>query len=250
MITPELMDFLQLDEELKSYDMSITGQATPFETERQEEVIDFLARTGGKEDIPFDLQQKLDRRAAVVSAREEEERLDEESRAFQTPFKSQPTGKYYRLPYEKKYREAEEVVPFWRKGGGRADQKELEDLYGPKKRQEGYLSPMGESMQKGKDFTAEQKDKQAKVQAAQAAVISINDGSFDKKLKGAIGSQVYDFWSANKARGKLDTKQMLSYLAQEFPDPSAGREAAEVLYGLEYKNIQSSKLKPKSEDKA
>jgi hypothetical protein len=61
-------------------------------------------------------------------------------------------------------------------------------------------------------------------------------------LKTPVGSAVEQLYKANKAKGNQTNKELLSYIAKEFPRVEDQQTATTALFGLSYKDELSGKL--------
>ena len=149
----------------------------------------------------------LDRAIMNATATREQGMVAGEIREADRPFQ---------YPIEKR---GGENVPFFRKPGGRADVRAVE-----------------------KRLDAEQRDKQFKIGAAEEAQKLYGTPDFDKMLSSEVGKAVSDLYEANKAKGDESGKEVLSYIAQEYPRQKDQRTAAVVFYGLGYGDKKSGYL--------
>ena len=92
-------------------------------------------------------------------------------------------------------------------------------------------------------MTPEQKDAQIKVRAAMKAKQMYEAGEVDKATKTDIGMAVSNLYKANKAKGDQSIKDILTYVAKEYPRSSDQEEAATVLFALNYKDSRDALLK-------
>ena len=113
-----------------------------------------------------------------------------------------------------------EMVPFYRKPGGAADRIEVRGL--PK--------------------TPEQKDISFKVKAGEEAGKLVDAGQLDTYLQKPVGQSVEQLYKANKAKGNQTDKELLSYIAKEFPRIEDQEIAATTLMGLSYRDAIAGKL--------
>lgn len=113
-----------------------------------------------------------------------------------------------------------EMVPFYRKPGGAADRIEVNKL--PK--------------------TPEQKDISFKVKAGEEAGKLVDAGQLDTYLQKPVGQSVEQLYKANKAKGNQTDKELLSYIAKEFPRIEDQEIAATTLMGLSYRDAIAGKL--------
>jgi hypothetical protein len=129
------------------------------------------------------------------------------------PFEDKP----FTYPLE---RRGGEMVPFYRKPGGAADRIEVRKL--PK--------------------TPEDKDISFKVKAGEEAGRLVDAGQLDTYLQKPVGQSVEQLYKANKAKGNQTDKELLSYIAKEFPRIEYQEIAATTLMGLSYRYAIAGKL--------
>jgi hypothetical protein len=61
-------------------------------------------------------------------------------------------------------------------------------------------------------------------------------------LKTPVGSAIEQLYKANKAKGNQTDKELLGYIAKEFPKVDDQKTAATALFGLSYQDQLSGKL--------
>jgi hypothetical protein len=113
-----------------------------------------------------------------------------------------------------------EMVPFYRKPGGAADRIEVRKL----------------------PQTPEDKDISFKVKAGEEAGRLVDAGQLDTYLQKPVGQSVEQLYKANKAKGNQTDKELLSYIAKEFPRIEDQEIAATTLMGLSYRDAIAGKL--------
>ena len=113
-----------------------------------------------------------------------------------------------------------EMVPFYRKPGGAADRIEVRKL----------------------PETPEQRDVTFKVKAGEEAGRLVDAGELDTYLQKPVGQSVEQLYKANKAKGNQTDKELLSYIAKEFPRIEDQEIAATTLMGLSYRDAIAGKL--------
>jgi hypothetical protein len=79
-----------------------------------------------------------------------------------------------------------------------------------------------------------EKDKTFKIASAKRASGITNTPEFNRMLQSEVGSAVRDLYNANKSKGDQTGKQLLAYIAEEFPKVKDQEIAADVYYGLAY----------------
>jgi hypothetical protein len=129
------------------------------------------------------------------------------------PFEDIP----FTYPLEKR---GGEMVPFYRKPGGAADRIEVRKL----------------------PETPERRDISFKVKAGEEAGRLVDAGELDTYLQKPVGQSVEQLYKANKAKGNQTDKELLSYIAKEFPRIEDQEIAATTLMGLSYRDAIAGKL--------
>ena len=126
----------------------------------------------------------------------------------------------FTYPFEKR---GGETVPFFRQPGGPADVRELKKI-------------------KKEKPSPSNGDASMKIKSAEEGFRLASTGDLDSILKTDVGRAVEDLYKANQAKGDQSLKDILGYIAQEYPRIEDQKKAATALYGLEYKTKTSTKL--------
>ena len=84
--------------------------------------------------------------------------------------------------------------------------------------------------------TAEQTDAKIKLEAADKATSIYGTPEFNKLLNTDLGKAVSDLYAVNAAKGDESGKEVLSYIATEFPRLEDQSKAAQIVMGLSYRD--------------
>jgi hypothetical protein len=90
--------------------------------------------------------------------------------------------------------------------------------------------------------TADGRDASFKINALESAAKLVDNDELGKMLTTPVGSAVEQLYKANKAKGNQTDKELLGYIAKEFPRVEDQKTAATALFGLSYKDQLSGKL--------
>ena len=90
--------------------------------------------------------------------------------------------------------------------------------------------------------TADATDASFKINALESAAKLVDNDELGRMLKTPVGSAVEQLYKANKAKGNQTNKELLSYIAKEFPRVEDQQTATTALFGLSYKDELSGKL--------
>lgn len=90
--------------------------------------------------------------------------------------------------------------------------------------------------------TADGKDASFKINALESAAKLVDNDELGRTLRTPVGSAVEQLYKANKAKGNQTDKELLGYIAKEFPRVEDQKTAATALFGLSYKDQLSGKL--------
>jgi hypothetical protein len=97
------------------------------------------------------------------------------------------------------------------------------------------LEPRGKPTPSGRDASF-------KINALESAAKLVDNDELGKMLTTPVGSAVEQLYKANKAKGNQTDKELLGYIAKEFPRVEDQKTAATALFGLSYKDQLSGKL--------
>jgi hypothetical protein len=152
------------------------------------------------------------------------------------PFEDIP----FTYPLEKR---GGEMVPFYRQPGGGADRREVRDILPTTPIGERYRSPLNLPPElPDEPPTADGRDASFKVKAGEKAGKLVDAGQLDTYLQKPVGQSVEQLYKANKAKGNQTDKELLSYIAKEFPRIEDQEIAATTLMGLSYRDAIAGKL--------
>lgn len=90
--------------------------------------------------------------------------------------------------------------------------------------------------------TADGKDASFKINALESAAKLVDNDELGRMLKTPVGSAIEQLYKANKAKGNQTDKELLGYIAKEFPKVDDQKTAATALFGLSYQDELSGKL--------
>jgi hypothetical protein len=90
--------------------------------------------------------------------------------------------------------------------------------------------------------TAEGRDASFKINALESASKLVDNDELGRTLRTPVGSAVEQLYKANKSKGNQTNKELLGYIAKEFPKVEDQKTAATALFGLSYKDELSGKL--------
>jgi len=90
--------------------------------------------------------------------------------------------------------------------------------------------------------TPDSRDASFKINALESAAKLVDNDELGRMLKTPVGSAVEQLYKANKAKGNQTNKELLSYIAKEFPRVEDQQTATTALFGLSYKDELSGKL--------
>ena len=90
--------------------------------------------------------------------------------------------------------------------------------------------------------TAEGRDASFKINALESAAKLVDNDELGRTLRTPVGSAVEQLYKANKSKGNQTNKELLGYIAKEFPKIEDQKTAATALFGLSYKDELSGKL--------
>jgi hypothetical protein len=90
--------------------------------------------------------------------------------------------------------------------------------------------------------TADGKDASLKINALESAAKLVDNDELGRMLKTPVGSAIEQLYKANKAKGNQTDKELLGYIAKEFPKVDDQKTAATALFGLSYQDQLSGKL--------
>lgn len=90
--------------------------------------------------------------------------------------------------------------------------------------------------------TAEGRDASFKINALESASKLVDNDELGRTLRTPVGSAVEQLYKANKSKGNQTNKELLGYIAKEFPKIEDQKTAATALFGLSYKDELSGKL--------
>ena len=90
--------------------------------------------------------------------------------------------------------------------------------------------------------TPDGRDASFKINALESASKLVDNDELGRMLKTPVGSAVEQLYKANKAKGNQTNKELLSYIAKEFPRVEDQQTATTALFGLSYKDELSGKL--------
>jgi hypothetical protein len=90
--------------------------------------------------------------------------------------------------------------------------------------------------------TADGKDASFKINALESAAKLVDNDELGRMLTTPVGSAVEQLYKANKAKGNQTDKELLGYIAKEFPKVEDQKTAATALFGLSYQDQLSGKL--------
>jgi hypothetical protein len=90
--------------------------------------------------------------------------------------------------------------------------------------------------------TPDGRDASFKINALESAAKLVDNDELGRMLKTPVGSAVEQLYKANKAKGNQTNKELLSYIAKEFPRVEDQQTATTALFGLSYKDELSGKL--------
>jgi hypothetical protein len=116
-------------------------------------------------------------------------------------------------------------VEVFRQPGGPADRMEVRKI-----------------LKKEPQKTPVQSDVAAKLKAFDQAEQIVSNDELDKYISKPVGKAVKDLYEANKAKGDQTNKDLLQYIAVEFPKKEDQDIAASTLFALDYKDKISTKL--------
>ena len=90
--------------------------------------------------------------------------------------------------------------------------------------------------------TADGRDASFKINALESAAKLVDNDQLQNMIRTPVGSAVEQLYKANKAKGNQTNKELLSYIAKEFPRVEDQQTAATTLFGLSYKDELAGKL--------
>ena len=90
--------------------------------------------------------------------------------------------------------------------------------------------------------TPDGRDASFKINALESAAKLVDNDELGRTLRTPVGSAVEQLYKANKAKGNQTDKELLGYIAKEFPRVEDQKTAATALFGLSYKDQLSGKL--------
>lgn len=90
--------------------------------------------------------------------------------------------------------------------------------------------------------TADGKDASFKINALESAAKLVDNDELGRMLTTPVGSAIEQLYKANKAKGNQTDKELLGYIAKEFPKVEDQKTAATALFGLSYQDQLSGKL--------
>jgi hypothetical protein len=90
--------------------------------------------------------------------------------------------------------------------------------------------------------TADGRDASFKINALESASKLVDNDELGRTLRTPVGSAVEQLYKANKSKGNQTNKELLGYIAKEFPKVEDQKTAATALFGLSYKDELSGKL--------
>jgi len=93
-----------------------------------------------------------------------------------------------------------------------------------------------------KKKTPDENDQAAKLRAFDEAERIVSNDELDKYISKPVGKAVKELFEANKAKGDQTNKDLLKYIAVEFPKKEDQDLAASTLFALDYKDKISTKL--------
>jgi hypothetical protein len=86
------------------------------------------------------------------------------------------------------------------------------------------------------------RDASFKINALESASKLVDNDELGRTLRTPVGSAVEQLYKANKSKGNQTNKELLGYIAKEFPKVEDQKTAATALFGLSYKDELSGKL--------
>jgi len=90
--------------------------------------------------------------------------------------------------------------------------------------------------------TADGRDASFKINALESAAKLVDNDQLQNMIRTPVGSAVEQLYKANKAKGNQTNKELLSYIAKEFPKVEDQQTATTTLFGLSYKDELAGKL--------
>lgn len=105
-----------------------------------------------------------------------------------------------------------------------------------------FPTPKQADRKEVKRLLPDQADLQAKLKAAKEVEKIVDTPEFDKLLGTDVGKATKDIYEANKAKGDESGKEIMKYVAREFPRSKDQNIAAQVVMGLSYKDSNAGKM--------
>ena len=105
-----------------------------------------------------------------------------------------------------------------------------------------FPTPKRADRKEVKRLLPDQADLQAKLEAAKEVEKIVDTPEFDKLLVTDVGKATKDIYEANKAKGDESGKEIMKYVAREFPRGKDQKIAAQVVMGLSYKDSNAGKM--------
>ena len=121
--------------------------------------------------------------------------------------------------------------------GGIRDRREVKKIFKEREKETKEAPPAPEAAPQtppAASLSPTEKDKTFKIASAKRASGITGTPEFNRMLESEVGSAVRDLYNANKAKGDQSGKELLAYIAQEFPKTKDQEIAADVYYGLAY----------------
>lgn len=112
-----------------------------------------------------------------------------------------------------------------------------------------FPTPKQADRKEVKKLLPDQIDAKAKIRAAKKVEPIVDTPEFGKLLTTDVGKAVTELWNANKAKGDETEKEVLKYIAREYPRAKDQELAAQVVMGLAYHNKNADKLKLEDDGK-